>query len=129
MSTIDGLKYTKTFHDFDIFKGCFGNSRIMPSDLDFIVERKANFLCMEFKPGDKTISMGQHILLQRLSRVPKFTVILVYHIKGRALHESVMATSMQIYPDGKRIECNNEDIIKCVSLWFENADKGFIEKR
>jgi len=98
----------------------------MPTDVDFIVERKNNFLCMEFKPDDKVLFTGQHILLQRLSCVPKFTVVLVYHLKGKAFHELFVTTSMQIYPNGKRIECTNQDIIKFVSLWFETADKGFV---
>lgn len=124
MSAIDQRHYIKTFHDFDIFKGCFGNSKIMPSDIDFIVERKNNFLMMEFKPEDKAVFYGQELLLQRLSRVPKFTVVLVFHSRGRTLHEKLDVKAMKEYPNGERIEANNKNLIIFVTEWYAKADKG-----
>jgi len=123
LSAIDNRNYIKTFHDFDIFKGCFGTTRIMPTDLDFIVERKNKFLCMEFKPDDKILFSGQNILLQRLSNVPNFTFVLVYHTKGRTLHESLNVTSMKIYPNGDRVDINNDDLKSFVKEWFFKVDK------
>jgi hypothetical protein len=64
MSEKDFIEYKELFHDYFIFKECFGVTKIMPMDIDGIIERNNKFLVIEFKPSDKSISKGQHITLK-----------------------------------------------------------------
>lgn len=49
----------------------------LPTNMDGITERHGRFLVLEVKRGEE-ISTGQHIMLERLSKVPKFTVVVVW---------------------------------------------------
>lgn len=124
MSAVDRQPYPVPWHDFDMFMGCFGNTKIMPTDIDFIVERKGNFLVMELKVENKQIFYGQELMLMNLSKIPKFTVVLAYH-KPRskcslcgAIHDKPEFTSIRIYPSLKVVPITNEGLKNIVSEWY-----------
>ena len=62
----------------------FGDSRIAVSDVDglFVVERNSRFLFLETKGLDEPLTQGQRILMERLSTIPQFTVLVIYGSKG-----------------------------------------------
>jgi len=67
-----------THIDFRDFKGLIeSNPRAVPSNLDMLFERKGYFLVGEWKRPNESISIGQQILLKALSKVPRFTVLVI----------------------------------------------------
>lgn len=124
MSIFDAEKYRTVYHDFDFLKGCFGDTRIMPTDVDGIVERRGRFLLMEFKPDGKAVSTGQLITLKRLKRLARlqeFTVVVVWH-EPCAHHEPASHTSIQIMPSGKKEPVTTNGVRAFVSEWYAAAD-------
>lgn len=63
----------------------FGDSRIHPTDVDcmFVVERRGHFLWIEWKEKAEILTDGQKILAEQLSRVPRFTVLVLRGAKGQ----------------------------------------------
>lgn len=128
MSAVDRQPYKIAWHDYDIFLGCFGDTKIMPADLDFIVERHGKFLVMEFKEIGKDMFIGQDITLKKLSKLPGFTVFLAYHEPRKkcheceSVHDSPNFVSMKIYPNGELFKINNEILISFVKNWYKQAD-------
>ena len=71
--------YTKSVWQWcEVLKGCFGNTTIEPSDIDGIVERNGYFLVIEAKGKNARMSRGQEIMLRRLAKIDKFTVVVVW---------------------------------------------------
>lgn len=121
MSEVDPYKYGEPWHDFAVFTGCFGDTRIMPTDVDGIVERRGRFLLMEFKTLGKLVSTGQMITLKRLARLPMFTVVVIWH-ESAAIHDTKVFTEMQILPSGKKELVTTNDVRAFVSEWYAAAD-------
>ena len=61
--------------DFEELVGLLG--KVVPSNLDMVLERKGHFLFAEWKRDNEKVSKGQEILLKALSRVPNATVLIV----------------------------------------------------
>ena len=116
------IQNNSRLHDFEIFEGCFGKTRIMPTDIDGCVERGGNFLLIEYKPGNKSLTIGQRITLETIACNPLYTVIVVWHIPSE-LHEHKNVTHMQILPFGKKISITENDLRSFVNLWFINSTK------
>lgn len=66
--------YRDAAWDWSVLNGCFGNG-IKPSDIDGMVERRGNFLFLEAKPVEGTMSAGQRIALTQLSCKPQVSVL------------------------------------------------------
>lgn len=120
ISEKDHQFYKTPYHDFKQFTSCFGSTKIMPTDIDFMVERNGCFLVMEFKPEGKIISLGQDIMLKKLSAVPNFSVVLAYH-KPCNRYEDKEFTSMKIYPSNKFKKITSADIVQFVNGWFNTV--------
>ena len=61
--------------DFEELSGLLG--KVVPSNLDMVLERKGHFLFGEWKRDGEKISKGQEILLKALSRLPSHTVLII----------------------------------------------------
>jgi len=109
------------WHDFTVLKGCFGDSRIMPTDIDGMVERNGHFLVIEFKPDGKSITTGQKIMLRRLSKLNEFTVLVIWH-EPCAVHEFKVPVAMQQFPDVTIEETDIDGVRSVVKLWYQMAD-------
>jgi hypothetical protein len=83
MSLRDPEKYRDAAWDYSIFNDCFPGTKIRPSDIDFIVERKGHVLVIEFKPALDCLKDGQRYTLECLSRIPKFVVLFVIGEKNK----------------------------------------------
>jgi hypothetical protein len=68
VSTFDKPQYAEDFG--------FLNHTSLPSNIDGLTERHGKFLFIEVKRGEE-ISPGQLIMLEALSRVPNFTVLVL----------------------------------------------------
>ena len=64
--------------DFEPFIGIIPeNPKLLPCDIDMVIERRGHFLVAEWKREGETFSTGQRLMLEALSRVNEFTVLLV----------------------------------------------------
>lgn len=93
----------------------------MPSDIDFMVERNNMFLVIEFKPENKPLSMGQSIMLKRMSKIQHFVVAVIWH-KSCGLHEHKTPISMQILPNGNKIDADTNSVRMFVKDWWNTAN-------
>jgi hypothetical protein len=102
--------------DWSWVTGCFGDTKIMPMDIDGIVERKGNFLIFETKRIGTPVPRGQMITLNKLIEVGKMTVMIIY---GKKLPERFTI----IYPNGvKKDYIGLEKAKERVASWFRYAD-------
>ena len=70
------MRNPKALHiDFKDLNGLMG--KIVPSNIDMVIERNGYFLIGEWKRAGEPISVGQDILLKRMARVPKFLVLII----------------------------------------------------
>lgn len=63
--------------DFRDLMGIRELGKILPSNLDMVIERYGQFLVGEWKRSNESISRGQEILLMNLARQPSFTVLII----------------------------------------------------
>ena len=64
--------------DWGILDGCFGQTRIAPTDIDGLVERNGKFLVIEAKGLTTDLKLGQRITLEALWRTGLFTIIIIW---------------------------------------------------
>lgn len=98
----------------------FGDTRISVSDVDglFVVERSACFLFIETKKPEEPLGIGQRILLEQLSGIPRATVIV---LRG----ESGYPVQMQKIKHGKfgtLEKTDREDFQRRLNIWFSYAN-------
>ena len=64
--------------DWGILRGCFGQTRIEPTDIDGLVERNGYFLVLEAKSPNAKVKTGQKITFESMLKTGKFTVMIIY---------------------------------------------------
>ena len=85
--------------DFEELVGLLG--KVVPSNLDMVLERKGHFLFAEWKRDNEKVSKGQEILLKALSRVPNATVLIV---NGDTDDGMRVDTFWRVVPDGTCVQ-------------------------
>jgi hypothetical protein len=98
----------------------FGDSRISVTDVDclFVVERKGKFLWMEWKEITEALPMGQRLMIEALSRVPGFTVLV---LRGRGGYPETLEHVR--HGDWGFIQRTSaEDFQRRVDAWYEAAN-------
>lgn len=101
--------------DWGFLNDCFGSSNIRLSDVDGIVERHSYFLVIEAKPSRGAIGVGQRLLLDALSQVSRFTVLVLYG-------EPNKPEAMQHWP-GPATWADEATIRAFVSEWYRFANR------
>lgn len=100
----------------------FGDTRIAVTDVDmlFVVQRKSDFLFIEWKELDEEVTTGQSILLEQLSHVPRFTVLILRGTRGdpRWVEQIVNGESRGVE------ETSKQQFQKRIDRWFAMAN-GF----
>lgn len=98
------------------------NSKLLPSNLDMVIERFGHFLVGEWKRPSEKISMGQEILLKRLATKDDFVVLL---IEGDTDNGMVVHKIEAINEDGslKHIGDDVETLKKFIRFWYERVEK------
>lgn len=61
--------------NFEDLNGLLG--KIVPSNIDMVLEHRDKFLIGEWKREGEKVSLGQEILLKAFAKMPNFTVIIV----------------------------------------------------
>lgn len=109
--------YQEGVWDWAILDGCFGNTKITPTDIDGCVERNGKFLILETKRPGADMPTGQEVALKRMV-VNGFTVIVLW---GKTSHPEEM---MVLTPFGTKARkaVTLDDVRQQVSRWFAWAD-------
>ena len=119
MTIQDAERFVAGLWDWAILEGCFGNTKIMPTDIDGFVERNGYFLLLETKAPKVELKQGQVMAFERLSRTRVVTVMILW---GRTnVPEEVQvfgwnATSI-------KMPCNLDKMRYLVKKWFDYSDK------
>lgn len=105
--------------DFEELNGLLG--KVVPSNLDMVLERKGHFLFGEWKRDGEKISKGQEILLKALSGLPKTTVLVV---SGDTDNGMRVERFWRILPDGNYVESGRSliDFKDYIVEWYLIAD-------
>ena len=98
------------------------NSKLLPSNLDMVIERFGHFLVGEWKRPSEKISTGQEILLKRLATKEDFVVLL---IEGDTDDGMVVHKIEAINKDGtfNHIGSGTETLKKFIRFWYEHTEK------
>ena len=116
MNIRDPKKFLETLWDWTPFNRCFQGTSIRIADLDGIVERNGYFLVIETKLPNQEIPDGQRYLLDTLSQLPNFTVLIVWGKPNQPDHAAVWGSSP--------IKAKTmDDLIEYVTQWFHKHDK------
>jgi len=105
--------------DFGELSGLLG--KVLPSNLDMVLERKGHFLFGEWKRDGEKISKGQEILLKALSGLPKATVLVV---SGDTDNGMRVDCFWRVLPDGRYVEYGKGLIAfkDYITEWYLVAD-------
>lgn len=114
--------YMEGIWDWAILNGCFGDTRIEPTDIDGLVERNGKFLVLETKSPGVTIPKGQEIMFKSFVRVSGAVVIVIWGQKNNP--EKIKVFSRK-HPDGFDIQsANMEYLRRLVATWFDRANNA-----
>jgi len=111
--------FVASIWDWAILDGCFGNTRIRPTDIDGLVERNGLFLLLEGKGPNVPVPLAQRILFERLRQTGLFTIVVVWGEPNSPAAMQVMTRRGQ----GKRKPASMADLRRIVKRWFRYADK------
>jgi len=110
--------------DFGDFAGMVeSNPKLLPSDLDMIIERKGKFFVGEWKRQGENLSQGQEILLKTLAKQQQFTVCVII---GNTDIKTVINSVLCISKSGeyRKIGASLDDLKEFINQWYEWANNG-----
>jgi hypothetical protein len=110
--------------DFGGFEGMIeSNPKLLPSDIDMIIERKGKFFVGEWKRQGENLSQGQEILLKTLAKQQQFTVCVII---GNTDTETVINSVLCISKSGeyRKIGASLDDLKVFINQWYEWANNG-----
>lgn len=110
--------------DFSDLAGLIpSNPKLLPSNVDFILERRGKFLFGEFKRPDEDLSVGQKILLEALSRKPGFNVFIA---TGWNEGTSLVITQLTTISNGvwETSDCDLQDFKARILAWYEAVERS-----
>ena len=105
--------------DWAILDGCFGETRIRPTDIDGLVERNGRFLLIEAKSPGVEIKTGQMITFKKLIDTGCFTVLLVWGERNQPQRITLMTPHIT-----KEYETASLDTLRGITRsWFTWANQ------
>lgn len=119
MTINDPAAFCAGLWDWSILDGCFGNTKIKPTDVDGMVERNGKFLVFETKAIGAHIPQGQKITLRSLVKTGAFTVIIVWGNTNQPVKAMLYTRQKEIEYD----PCSLDKFREIVSKWFSYANK------
>ena len=118
MTINDPIRFCAGLWDWAILDGCFGETKIKPTDIDGFVERKGKFLAIETKAPEVEIPQGQEIMFKQMAKIG-ITVFVVWGTTNTPTKLKIFYKNMIDGP----LDCNTEYLRERVSNWFSFADK------
>lgn len=101
-------------------EGCFGQTKITPTDHDCVVERYKHYLICESKLPHVAIPQGQLIALEGLMSPKSFCVMKIWGKQEPIYFETMFGINGKIYREkGNGVE-RARDFVK---KWFQYASK------
>lgn len=118
MTINDPVKYCAGLWDWSILDGCFGDTKIKPTDVDGFVERNGKFLWLETKSPGVEIPTGQQITFDALMKTGIFTVFVIWGDTNSPKEIQVMTYL------GKCLKkaCDLNGLRDLVSRWYKWVD-------
>ena len=101
--------------DWQPFDDCFGG-KIRMGDIDGMVERNGYILLVETKHTGSEIPFGQMIMFNQLSKLPNFTVILIWG-------EINKPQQLQYVGQDKKQSVDIAGVKKHFKDWYDKVDK------
>lgn len=117
-------EYAKKLWDWTPLNKCFERN-IRVTDVDGFVEVNYHFLYLEGKSRNANLSGGQKIALERLAKLPQFTVV-VFRGDPPDLHT---VTEWEVLGKNKKHKGGFEEFSKFIHEWFIWADKNDIRDK
>lgn len=114
MSIRDKDKYFDNLWDWKILNGCFGSTKISPTDIDGFVERNGSFLLIETKLPGNEVTVGQKITYDHLIKIPRFFVLIIWGQKDKP-------EALQFWGKNK-MEADITKLKEVVKQWFKFAN-------
>lgn len=118
MTINDPASYVAGLWDWAVLDGCFGQTRIRPTDIDGEVERNGWFLRLETKAPGAGIPEGQMRTFRQLIAIGRFTILVVWGRKGKPEKLRIMRPGQ----DDVMEPATLEDLRHEVAKWFRAAD-------
>lgn len=112
-------KYLSNLWDWAILAGCFGTTRIEPTDLDGFVERNGKFLVIETKAPGVEVKTGQMITFDALVHTGYFSVVVVWGNPG--VPEKIMLKTSKVTRTYEPADLSK--LRNIVTQWFEYANQ------
>ncbi len=115
MTIRDIQDFVANLWDWGFLKECFGQTRIEPTDLDGVVERRGNVLVLETKKPGQSIPRGQEILFDALVEKHSFTILILWGQRNQPQR-------MQVWKRGDSFPVDEQAVKAYVQRWFSWAD-------
>lgn len=103
--------------DWAILKGCFGNTKISPTDIDGCVERKGRKLYLETKKPGVQVQVGQWLTFENLSKEGHTVLIIWGEVNNPEVIKRLSNRLEKDYP-----AATLDTLREIVSQWFEFAE-------
>jgi hypothetical protein len=111
--------FVASMWNWAVLRGCFGKTRIEPTDIDGLVERRGYFLTLETKLPNVPVKQGQDLMFRARVRTGKDTVVVVWGHPGKPQKARIYATNGV----SRDFPCNMTVLRELVSRWYAAADK------
>lgn len=110
-------RYLRNLWDWGCLDGCFGDSKVRPTDIDGFVERRGRFLVIETKEPTAKVSQGQEITFQALARTRLFTILIVWGHPGKPERIRFISARDERYYEN----ANLDTLRRIVGRWYHFA--------
>lgn len=118
MTIHNDAAYLAGVWDWAILRGCFGETRIEPTDVDGFVERNGRFLYLEAKQSGVPIPFGQRLTIEALKKTGLFTVMVIWGPTNQPKQIQVWSPAGTSNP----MPCDLALFRRAVAAWFQQAD-------
>jgi len=110
--------YVAGIWDWGILRGCFGETRIEPTDIDGLVERNGKFLLIEAKAPNVELKRGQQITFQALQKTGVFSILIVWGETNKPERMQLWTRKGEMLIDPASLD----KLRQIVAKWFAWAD-------
>ena len=113
-------EYKNSLWDWSVLDGCFGDTRIRPTDIDGCIERKGKFLVLETKGVGVEVKQGQKMTFDAMIKTGVISIVVIWGEPGSP--KEILLITRKI---SRTYQNANMDTLRnIVSRWFSYADSG-----